>query len=184
MGRKEGLFRFCNSQLASVDDGNSKRKCSSTWIWQNLDFDNFRPELLKTRIARIERGSHTEGFLKSDHIYEFRNFDEESFALILVPVLLLQLWTHPGRFSFCDVESSRTLFEDIENIYFLDMSVDSLILNGELWGRSPSTLTDSRPGLFLAWKLANEMVEDTHLYNKELHCSILILCSIPSKLDL
>ena len=32
---------------------------------QNLDFDKFLPEVLKTRIARL---SHTEGFLKSGHI--------------------------------------------------------------------------------------------------------------------
>ena len=37
-------------------------------IWQNPDFDKFWPELLKTRIARIARGSHTEGFPKSGHI--------------------------------------------------------------------------------------------------------------------
>ena len=41
----------------------------SSHIWQNLDFDKFRPEPLKTRIARITCGSHTEGFLKSGHIY-------------------------------------------------------------------------------------------------------------------
>ena len=31
--------------------------------------DKFRPQLLKTRIARIARGSLTEGFPKSGHIY-------------------------------------------------------------------------------------------------------------------
>ena len=32
--------------------------------------DKFGPELLKTRIARIACGSHTEVFPKSDHIYK------------------------------------------------------------------------------------------------------------------
>ena len=39
-----------------------------TWIRQNLDFDKFLPEVLKTRIARIACLSHTEGLLKSGHI--------------------------------------------------------------------------------------------------------------------
>ncbi|MCG8624079.1 MAG: hypothetical protein MJE68_19065, partial [Proteobacteria bacterium] len=40
----------------------------------NLDFDKFRPELLKTRIARITPGSHTEGFLT----YSNCNYDKNS----------------------------------------------------------------------------------------------------------
>ena len=33
-----------------------------------MDFNKFGPELLKTRIARIMCGMHTEGFLKSGHM--------------------------------------------------------------------------------------------------------------------
>ena len=40
--------------------------------WHDYDkietFDSFWPEVLKTRIARIECGSHAEGFVKSGHI--------------------------------------------------------------------------------------------------------------------
>ena len=65
----KGLFRLGNLRLGSVGDGNSKKKGSLTWIWTNLNFDSFRPELLKMRIARIVRGSHMECFLKSSHKY-------------------------------------------------------------------------------------------------------------------
>ena len=34
------------------------------------DFDKFRPELLKTPIARIPHGSHMPGFPVDGHIYE------------------------------------------------------------------------------------------------------------------
>ena len=45
-------------------------------VWQNLDFDKFGPQLLKTCIVRIARGSHTEGFLESGHILSsVRNLD-------------------------------------------------------------------------------------------------------------
>ena len=44
LNQNEGLFHLCNLQLASVDDGN---RGSLTWIWQNLDFHNFWPEVLK-----------------------------------------------------------------------------------------------------------------------------------------
>ena len=37
----KGLFRSGNLRLGSVDDGNSYKKGSLTWMWQNLNFDSF-----------------------------------------------------------------------------------------------------------------------------------------------
>ena len=40
--------------------------------------------------------------------------------------------------------------------FLLDTSVASLILNGELWERSPATLMGSKPDIYAAWRLGDE----------------------------
>ena len=49
---------------------------------------------------------------------------------------------------------------DTMESYFLDTSVVSLILNSEMRERSPSTIMGFRPGLYAAWRLADEKLEE------------------------
>ena len=65
MDQNEGLFRLCIARLASIG---RRRQQLEELFDMNVDFDKFRPEILKMCIARIMRQSHTEGFLKSGGI--------------------------------------------------------------------------------------------------------------------
>ena len=55
--------------------------------------------------------------------------------------------------------------------FLLDTSVASLILNSELWERSPATLMGSKPDTYAAWRLRDEDLSQTprhHLVNESL----------------
>ena len=52
-----------------------------------MDFDKFRPELLKTHIARITRGSHMPGFPVDGHICIWPYYDK------VLTLLLPSLWS-------------------------------------------------------------------------------------------
>ena len=56
--------------------------------------------------------------------------------------------------------------------FLLDTSVASLILNGELWERSPATLMGSKPDIYAAWRLGDEDLSETPRHHLELDKSI------------
>ena len=60
----------------------------------------------------------------------------------------------------------------VSESFLLDTCVASLILNGELWKRSPATLMQSRVDVYAAWRLANEDISATPQHNLELEKSI------------
>ena len=55
----------------------------------------------------------------------------------------------------------------VSESFLLDTCIASLILNGELWKRSPATLTQSRVDVYAAWRLANEDISATPQHNLE-----------------
>ena len=56
----------------------------------------------------------------------------------------------------------------ITESFLLDTSVASLILNGELWERSPATLMGSKPDIYAAWRLGDEDLSETPRHHLEL----------------
>ena len=56
--------------------------------------------------------------------------------------------------------------------FLLDTCVTSLILNGELWDRSPATLMGCRPDVYAAWRFAKEETKDAQKHHTELQKSI------------
>jgi hypothetical protein len=51
---------------------------------------------------------------------------------------------------------------------YLDTSVASYILNGELWQRQPAMLMAHRRDMYAAWCLADESLADTVSHHDEL----------------
>ena len=86
----------------------------------------------------------------------------------------------PVFFSFVDILFfDRVLFwyelsamdRSMTESFLLDTSVASLILNGELWERSPATLMGSKPDTYAAWRLGDEDLSKTPCHHLELEKS-------------
>ena len=65
----------------------------------------------------------------------------------------------------------RSAMADQSN-FFLDTNVASLILDGELWNRSPSTLMGHRKELVPAWEMAQHHLQSVPKFNLELARSV------------
>lgn len=64
--------------------------------------------------------------------------------------------------------SERSMTES----FLLDTCVSTLILNGELWQRSPATLMGSRVDIYAAWRFSNEVLAKVGDHHLELEKSI------------
>lgn len=70
-------------------------------------------------------------------------------------------------FFFRGTSMDRSMTES----FLIDTCVASLILNGELWERSPATLMGSRPDIYAAWRLGDEDLSKTPRHHLELEKS-------------
>ena len=62
--------------------------------------------------------------------------------------------------------------KSLSESFLLDTCVATLILNGELWDRSPATLMSSRVDMYAAWRLSNEDLKTAPDHHLELNKSI------------
>ena len=62
-------------------------------MWQNLsiDFNNYRPEPMKTHIAKFVSLSHAEDFIKSNHILKFYSIHQEQFSFLSSVIFIIIL---------------------------------------------------------------------------------------------
>ena len=67
--------------------------------------------------------------------------------------------------------STSAMDRSMTESFLLDTSVASLILNGELWERSPATLMGSKPDIYAAWRLGDEDLSKTPRHHLELEKS-------------